>query len=183
MFFGNHKNKLESGAVYFNFVDSIALFNKQSEIEQKKSIICRARQNGISNYLDYDYIYHLDLDIKMYYKNLTEEQYYNALVYFNEGIYQFNKFIEYRNNQFLPYKNDIEIKGNLEEIDELFTKSLKQLNEIKQPSLIIKNSISQLKVNIKQAQADLVNQKEKLDVYFETFKEYRLNLSRDSLIN
>ena len=159
------------------------MFNKQSEIEQKKSIICRARQNGISNYLDYDYIYHLDLDIKMYYKNLTEEQYYNALVYFNEGIYQFNKFIEYRNNQFLPYKNDIEIKGNLEEIDELFTKSLKQLNEIKQPSLIIKNSISQLKVNIKQAQADLVNQKEKLDVYFETFKEYRLNLSRDSLIN
>jgi hypothetical protein len=93
----------------------------------------------------------------------------------------FNEFIEYKNNKFLPYKKDIEITTMIDEIEGLFTLSMDQLSNIENPTETLKNSIIQLKESIYQAQADLINQKEKLNSYFETFKIYRENLSQDSL--
>jgi len=98
---------------YFNFIDSILIYEKQSKIERLLSSSKRIESNGISNYLDFDNLYHIHLDIKNYYQSISKKQYGNALNYYNEGIFLYNEYIEYKNRYYLPYKSDDEIKQML----------------------------------------------------------------------
>jgi len=175
-------SNFESERKPLDYLACIAQYEKQSKIERMVSEIYRIESNGINNYLDYDNLYHKKFNIKYYYILQAEEKYNTAVGYFNDGIYKFNEFIEYKNNKFLPYKKDIEIRAMIEEIENLFNLSLEQLNKVENENEILENSLNQLKTNIYQAQADIIIQKERLNSYFETFKVYRENLAHPDSI-
>ncbi len=172
---------VERETPYFNYIDSLKRYENQSKIERILSARTRIELNGINNYLDYDNLYHLKFNISYEYKIVVEEKYNIAISYFNEGIYKFNEYITYRNNQYLPYRGDIEIYRMIEDIERLLYLSIEELNKIEKPIEVMGNSIIQLRKNINKTNTDILFEKEKLNSYFETFKIYREKLSQDSL--
>lgn len=162
---------------YFNFIDTVLIYEKQSKIERLLSSSKRIESNGISNYLDYDNLYHIKFNIKNYYQRITKEQYNNALNYFNEGIFLFNEYIEYKNKYYLPYKSDEEIRQILDNINDTFNLSLIQLEGIENIPTNLEKSIKQLEKLVQQTLNDLTYQKENLDKYLITSKKYRETLS------
>lgn len=161
---------------YFNFIDTMLLFEKQSKIERLLSSGKRIESNGISNYLDYDNLYHIKFNIKSYYQKITEEQYSNALNSYNEGIFLFNQYIEYKNRNYLPYKEDEAIKQMLDNISDTLNLSLIQLEGIENIPPVLERSIKQLERLVQQALADVAYQKVNLDKYLVTCKKYRETL-------
>ena len=161
---------------YFNFIDTILIYDKQSKIERLLSSSKRIESNGICNYLDYDNLYHIKFNIKSCYLKITEEQYSNALNSYNEGIFLFNEYIEYKNRNYLPYKKDEEIKQILDNISDTLNLSLIQLEKIENVPPTLEKNIKQLERLVQQALADLAYQKVNLDKYLKTCKKYRETL-------
>jgi len=173
----NSKNKK-----YFNFIDTILIYEKQSKIERLLSSGKRIESNGISNYLDYDNLYHIKFNIKNYYHKLTEEQFSNALNSYNEGIFLFNEYVEYKNRNYLPYKSDEEIKQILDNISDTLNLSLIRLEGIENIPPILEKNIKQLKRLVQQTMNDLAYQKDNLDKYLVTCKKYRETISNSDEI-
>lgn len=121
--------------------------------------------------------YHINIDIKNYYQNISKKQYGNALNYYNEGIFLYNEYIEYKNRYYLPYKSDDEIKQMLENINDTFSLSLIQLKKIEDIPLYLDKSIKQLERLVQQAKNDLAYQKDNLEKYLIISKNYRETLS------
>lgn len=169
-------SKSSNKMVYFNYIDTIKIYEQQSKFEQLLSSIKRIESNGIANYLDYVYL----RDAKLNYRKIDDQTYNVAVKYYNDGIYMANDYIHYANNYFLPYKSDSEIKQMLEEINHQYILSLEQLDKIKNPSLNLQNNIQQLRRSIDQALSDLENIKNDLDKYLEIAKKYREKLMENT---
>lgn len=158
---------------YFNYIDTIKTYQKQSEFERLLSSINRIESNGITNYLDYVYL----RDAKLNYRKLDEQTYNIAVKYYKNGIYMANDYVHYANNYFLPYKSDSEIKQMLTDINRQYIISLEQLDKIENPSSNLQTNIQQLRKSIAQALDNLEDLKYDLDKYLEIAKKYRENLA------
>jgi len=169
-FHNGMSESINEQTAYFNFVDSIKVYENQSDIEQSFSSSLRIESNGISCYLDYHNLYSIRF-------NIAKEIHNIALNYYNEGIYMSNEYISYANNYYLPYKSDTEIKQILEDIDYRFNLALKQLEKNENLTLVLENEILHLKKSIIQALFELEKQKNNLDKYLDIAKKYRENLS------
>lgn len=164
-------SKSSNSMVYFNYIDTIKIYEKQSIFEQLLSSINRIESNGITNYLDYVYL----RDAKLNYRKLDEQTYNIAVKYYNDGIYMANDYIYYANKYFLPYKSDSEIRQMLNDINYKYILSLEQLDKLENPSANLNSNIQQLRKSIGQALNDLENQKNDLNKYLEIAKKYREN--------
>lgn len=165
--------KPRNGMVYFNYIDTIKIYEKQSIFEQLLSSINRIESNGITNYLDYAYL----RDAKLNYGKLDEQKYNIAVNYYNDGIYMANDYIHYANKYYLPYKSDSEIRQMLNNVNSKYILSLEQLDKIENPSSNLNSNIQQLRKSIGQALNDLENQKNNLDKYLEIAKKHRETLA------
>lgn len=175
--FHNGMSKTKNEITYFNFIDSIKIYENQSSIERLLASSSRIESNGICSYLDYDNLYSIRFNIKVHYKTLDEERYKTAYYYYNDGIYMLNEYINYANNYYLPYKSDAEIKQILEDIDNLFNLALTHLAENENGTSSLENEILQLKKLINQAIVELKEHKASLHKYLEIAKKYRESLS------
>jgi len=169
----NRKHKFD----YIFFLDQ---FENQNEIERMLSTKKRIELNGVSNYLDYVNLYHLNAKIIRNYKLKAEEKFNTALSHYNDAIFLLNEYIEYRNKYYLPYKSDNEIKKLLTNVENELIISLNRLDEIEHRSQIMNQRIAQIKKIIRQALNDVYFQQEKLDKYLETAKEYRKNMAKNN---
>ena len=171
------KSKPDNKEFFFNFIDTIKTYEKQSEIEQLANTYIRIKTNGVTSYLDQQNLYHLRLK---YYHRTIEEQYNLSLKFYYDGMYLSNKYIDYKNNYYLPYKNDSYIKQMLIDIENKFNLSLFHLEEIKNPSSNVKINVSHLYKSIKKELVNLNENKNKLDMYLEIAKNYRKSLTQDN---
>lgn len=163
---------------YFNFRDSIEKYEKQSDIERLTSSSQRIELNGISCYLDYDYLYDLRFNIEVNSRVLDEEVYKVAVNYYNDGVYMLNEYISYANKYYLPYKSDSEIKQMLKDIGATFNLALSQLKKEKYRTSTLDRDIIQLRKSINQALIELNKQNESLEKYLEIAKKYREKFSK-----
>jgi len=170
-------SKSNNDEAFFNFMDTLSVYEKQTEIERLISICSRTKSNGISSYLDYDKIRHLNSEIKDSYNNRNIKQYNLALKNFNEGIILSNEYIDYQNKYYIPYKSDEDIIKMLDEIEQLFNLSLSQLKLIKNISSNLKINIDHLYMSIDISLNDLNDTKMKLEKYLKIAKDYRKSLS------
>ena len=170
------KTGINTQKPYFNFEDTLLLFEKETEIEKLESSSRRIEKNGVKNSLIFDRLQHNKREIEYYNNKLLVETYNSAVNLCNEGINQLNSFIEYRNKQFTPKKSDKEIQQMVDLIEQTLNNSREKLNEIKKPDSNIANSMIQLNKSIDEATRNLNEQKAFLDKYFKTGKMFRKSL-------
>ena len=165
---------------YFNFMDSIKLYENQSNIDQLKSSAYRVEKNGVKNSLIFDRLQHLKIEIEN--DKIAKENdrlktiidlYNSAIVDYNEGINAFNEFINYRNTQFTPPKTDIEIQKMLDISDSKLTESKIKLGQISKPDVNTANLIIQLTKSLDAANEQLKAQNDWLKLYLSKGKIQR----------
>ena len=161
---------------FFNFVDTLQLFEKQSEIEQLISSSNRIEKNGVKNSLVFDRLQHNKLEIEYYNNKKVVDNYNSAVNSFNSGINLLNVFIDYRNKQFTPKRPDAEIKQMVDTVDYLFNQARLQLNTLKNPDSNLATSITQLNKSLNDATVNLNDQKAFVDKYLKAGKLTRKSL-------
>lgn len=181
--FKDGKSKSNNKEMFFNFTDTLKVYEKQSEIDRLNSICYRIKINLISSYLDLDNLNHLKTEITNRIDRKCEKQYNLALKYFNKGVILSNEYVSYQNKYFMPYRSDAEVKRMLDDIGNEFNSSLSQLNLIITSSSYLKINIDHLYSSIDIALNNLNNTKLKLEKYLKIAKVYRKSLSQEKEVN
>jgi hypothetical protein len=167
------QNKTKS---YFNFNDSIQAYEKQSHIDQLISSAYRVEKNGVKNSLVFDRLQHLKLEIENHKQTKTIELYNSAIVDYNDGIYGFNDFINYRNKQFTPKKTDPEIQNMIDVADNKLKEAKTKLGEISNSDVNTIKMIQQLTKSIEDATSHVKEQQDWLKIYFSKSKFARKSM-------
>lgn len=167
------KTQINNKKEFFNFVDTLQQFEKQSAIEQLISSSSRIEKNGVKNSLVFDRLQHNKREIEYYNNKKIVDNYNSAVNSFNSGINLLNVFIDYRNKQFTPKRPDAEIKQMVDTVDYLFNQTRLQLNTIKNPDSNLATSITQLNKSLNDTTVNLNDQKAFVDKYLKAGKLYR----------
>ncbi|MEO6454714.1 MAG: transglutaminase domain-containing protein [Ginsengibacter sp.] len=170
------KTQQNKAKPYFNFKDSIQVFEKQSHIDQLISSAYRVEKNGVKNSLVFDRLQHLKLEIENDRQTKTVNLYNSAVVDYNAGINGFNDFINYRNKQFTPKKSDPEIQSMLDVADNKLKEAKIKLGQISNPDINATNMIGQLTKSIDDASAQMKEQQDWVKLYFSKSKSGRKSM-------
>jgi transglutaminase/protease-like cytokinesis protein 3 len=161
---------------YFNFIDSINVFEKQEHVEQLESAAARIEKNGLKNSLLFDRLQHIKLEIENIRQNKVVDLYNGAAADYNEGINSFNTYSQYWNKQFTPVKPDAEIQQMLDTVAAKFKAAKEKLSKIINPRTDISAVMVQLNKSIDDAERQLKEQQEWLTNYFSKSKSKRKSM-------
>jgi Transglutaminase-like superfamily len=162
--------------LFFNFKDTIQAYEKQSHIDQLISSAYRVEKNGVKNSLVFDRLQHLKLEIENDRQTKTINLYNSAVIDYNEGINDFNNFINYRNKQFTPKKTDPEIQNMIDVATIKLKEAKVKLEQISNPDVNTTNMIRQLTKSIDDASTHVTEQQNWLKVYFSKGKSGRKSM-------
>ncbi len=174
--FKEGKTQQNKSKSYFNFIDSIQVYEQLNHIDQLISSAYRVEKNGVSNSLIYDRLQHLKLEIEHDKQNKAVNLYNSAVADYNEGINDFNTFIKYKNNQFTPKKTDIEIQNMIDVADNKIKESQIKLGQIMNPDENILNMKNQLSKSIENISTQVKEQQNWLKLYFSKGKAGRASM-------
>jgi hypothetical protein len=173
------QTQVNTSKPYFDFMDTLEVYEKKSEIDQLTAASDRIEKNGVSNSIIYDRLQHNRREIE-YLKskiNVAKTNQYNDAVHsYNESINLLNDFINYRNKQFTPLKPDLQLKEMLDTVDTALDKARIQLLQIKEPELNLTMMMTQLNKMIDDMGTNLNEQKSFLNKYLATPKFFRKGL-------
>ena len=162
---------------YFSYSDSIAAYEKLSEVEKDAAAARRIEGNGIKNALVFNQLQNLKRSIEIYNSekkvsnnNAKVDLYNSAVADYNEGANNFKDFIDYRNNQFKPTRPDAEIQAMFDAAYNKITAANNKLNQVKDPDPNIASMMITFHKSIDDAMTHLDEQKEWLAKYFSKSK-------------
>ena len=161
---------------YFNFVDSLAVYNQQSAYDRLVAANRRIAQNGARNKMVFEKITQNKREIDYIDNNRSIDKYNLSVSSFNNGVRYLNRFVEYRNTQFTPLRPDYEIRQMLDSASYSLEFSRKNMNEIGNPDSAITAAMAQLNKLLDDATTHLNAQKAFLEKYFKTGKGSRKTL-------
>jgi hypothetical protein len=171
---GNTKQNITKP--FFNFKDSIQIFEKQSHIEQLISSAYRIEKNGLKNSMIFDRLQHIKYEIENDKQNKIVSLYNSAIADYNEGVNAFNEFINYKNKQFTPNKTDSEIQRMVDVPDNKLNEAKVNLQQISNPDANTANMIKQLNKSVDDVSIQLKEQKDWLKQYFVKSKSARKSM-------
>ncbi len=188
--FYDGKTQQNKSKAFFNFPDSIKVYETLNPLEKLIASATRIEKNGVKNSMIFDRLQHTKLEIEYERNKIANKQleaenkrqtknvdlYNSAVVDFNDGIKDFNKFIEYRNKQFTPVKTDSEIQNMLDVADNKFKEARRKLNEIVNPDANIARLILQAGNSINETYTQVQEQQDWLKVYFSKGKFARKSM-------
>ena len=123
---------------YFNFIDSIAAYEKLDSNSKMKETVKRIEKNRIRNSLIIERVLNLKYNIENNRiktlnkeRKLINELYNSAVQNHNIAIKKFNVYIDLRNNFFVPQIQDSLIKELLDSVDIYFNIAKGQLDLVK----------------------------------------------------
>lgn len=159
-----------------NFIDSISIYEKQTEFDQKLSVIQRIESYNPINSQILQYLSDLKSELNVFQSNQSIEIFNAATQSLNQAINDLNDFINYRNKQFTPKRSDVGIKLMLESVETLFMRYKTEIDKIKHTDPMIRNSISDANKAYQSAYEAYNEQKAFLDKYLSTGKFFRKSL-------
>ena len=115
---------------YFNFSDSVTAYMEMDSLHKFQSAALRIQKYGLINTRVKENYSVIKMNIEMQQQDKQLEWYNASMASLNEVAAILNKFIEYRNNQFIPEKSDSELSTLLDGIDERIESSQKNLDEV-----------------------------------------------------
>jgi hypothetical protein len=161
---------------YFNFIDSIHVYENQGHIDQLISSAYRVEKNGVKNSLIFDRLRHLKLEIENDRQMGKINLYNSAVADYNDGINGFNEFIHYWNKQFTPAKTDSAIQTMVDAPCNKLKDAKNKLAQISNPDTSTTNLISQLSKSIDNILGQITEQQDWLKVYFSKSKSKRKSM-------
>lgn len=161
---------------FFQFNDSIQVYEKLNHTDQLISSAYRVEKNGVKNAMIFDRLRHLKMEIEHDKQSKIINLYNSAVADYNAGVNDFNRFIDYRNKQFTPLKTDPEIQAMLDTPDTELKLAKTKLTQINNPDANTTNLIQQLTKSIDDASNHVKEQQDWLDIYFTKSKLGRKNM-------
>ena len=161
---------------FFNFNDTLQIYEKMSHIDQLISSAYRVEKNGMRNSLVFNRLQYLKLEIENYKQTEIVNFYNSSVVDYNDGINLLNEFINYRNKQFTPTKTDPEIQTMLDMVNNKLQEAKIKLEQISNPDANTLNMIRQLEKSIGDALNQLKEQQVWLNQYFSKGKAGRKSM-------
>jgi hypothetical protein len=104
--FYNGKTLINKSKKYFDYENEILKYEKLTEIDKLIGSAERIEKNGVKNAMIFDRLSYKKREIE----NKRFEDFNHIVTLYNEGVNEFNAFIDYRNKQFKPIVSDDEIK-------------------------------------------------------------------------
>lgn len=170
-FYDGSLNK--DGAVsFFNYADSIAVFEKQDTLTRLENTLRRVKACGIKNtptFMEVDYLQKSITTINYNFLNTAGQ-------FCNDASALFNKYIQYYNNQFTPEKPEPEVSKMLTDIDSLLALSKSNLSRVNVTNNDIAKSYSSIENLSKDISGRTQEQKAFVEKYYKTKKMFRKNL-------
>jgi hypothetical protein len=177
---------------YFNYPDSIRVYEALPPIQQEIAAVVRVEKNGLRNSLVFDRLQHLKLDIENNRRkeendrqiveaekhNKAGREYDAALSEYNSAVNRFNDFINYHNVEFKPEKPDQEIQAMIDTCDHSLKMARSRLSQINTTDTQIQTLITTLNKSIDDLTARVVEQQEWLKKYFSKGKMGRKSMFR-----
>lgn len=160
--FYNRNTSIDEKKSFFNYVDSIAKYDNESELEKLESSIYRIKQIGITNVLIYR-------ELKYMSDEIMTKKYNIAVNLYNESITQLNKSIMIW-NEFNPDKNTKTITQLLDSSEYSLTLCQYKLSLIKDPSGFIETSINQLYTLLEIVETSIKDLRSSIIKYLDTRK-------------
>ncbi len=154
---------------FFNFKDSLQVYEQQSQTEKLVSSARRIEANGIRNGMIFDRLQHIKMEIENGKINL----YNSAGVSYNEAINSLNAFIDYRNHQFIPQKEDADIQRMIDTVYTKLAETSAKLDSISNPDRNTATLVSQLTKATADAEVHAKEQQDWLTVYISKSKSKR----------
>ncbi|MBV9963817.1 MAG: hypothetical protein JO072_16360 [Parafilimonas sp.] len=174
---------------FFNFTDSIALYEQQSRIEQLQNEARRIEKNGLKNSMIFDRLQHIKMEIendKVQAENERQNKlaafYNSAAANYNEAVNVFNAFIDYRNHQFKPEKTDTEIQAMLDSTNSKLTSAKNNLNAVKDVNENMQTQLTQFQKSIADLDIHIKEQQDWLNEYFSKSRSKRKLMFYDKKI-
>ncbi len=115
---------------YFNYPDSICLYENQDLVTRNKAVILRIEKYQVKNKAVREQLKFLREEMETEKQNRAVRQYNAAVSDYNSGIASLNAFIHYRNAQFIPQQPEPEIREMISRAIELLKSSLEKLKKI-----------------------------------------------------
>lgn len=119
---------------FFSYKDSIKIWELQKPLEQLKASARRIEANGVKNSMIYDRLFHIRQTVAYYQDSVEVTNYNTASKNYNDAVTEYNEFIHFRNNQFLPKKEDNEIRQMIDVADKHLAAARAKLDALLQPS-------------------------------------------------
>lgn len=176
------KTAQNKSKIFFNYIDSIKVYEQQNYIEQVIASSNRIEKNGVKNSLIFDRLQHLKLEIENERQNKSVSLYNAAVANYNSSINDFNAFIQYRNKQFQPVKPDNEIQSMIDTANTKLKSAKIKLQQINNADGNLNSLISQLNKSISEFAGPLKEQQDWLTLYFSKGKSKRKSMFYDKKI-
>lgn len=158
---------------FFNYKDSLRLYESKNHIDQLISTSYRIEKNGVKNAMVFDRLNHIKVELENDRIATSTNAYNVAVVYYNEAIRHLNNFIQYRNKQFNPIKPDADIQQMIDVAFKNIEDANVKLAEIKNPDVATTSLISNLKKSINDINVNIKEQLDFLTLYFSKGKAKR----------
>ncbi len=164
---------------YFNYVDSIKLYEHQNHTDQLNAAAYRIEKNGLKNSMIFDRLQHIKIEIendKISADNKKANIYNEALAYYNNAVKALNDFIDYRNHQFKPAKTDAEIQAMIDSTNAKLNKAKENLRQINNPSSTLETLLSQFRKSVVDLGGSIKEQQDWLNLYFSKSQSKRRSM-------
>jgi len=165
---GNFRNV--SSWPYFNFRDTLFVYERESTLDQYISSARRMEQNGMQNAFIEAKLRVLYDKIEFVRNKEKARRYHSAVDTYNEGIRKLNKLIQCSNNRYLPERDSMEWIQMTDSVANFFTAAMATVEEIKNADEEAMETISKLTGAIHDSMRILNEQKTFLEVYLKSRK-------------
>ncbi len=122
---------------YFNFMDSISLYQKTDSLSKYLAALSRIERNGVPAAKSGIKMKQIKMEVELIYQDRDMAFYNEAVADYNYAISIFNSFITYRNNQFEPAKKDDEVQKMFNDIIKQVSEANLRLNEVNSSKAIL----------------------------------------------
>jgi transglutaminase/protease-like cytokinesis protein 3 len=168
---------------YFDFIDSLHVYETQNRIDQLIFSSYRIEINGVKNSLIFDRLHHnkleieyIKLEIENDRRNKDIDLYNSTVSNYYEATSNFNVFIQYHNKQFTPIKSDQEIQKMIDTVASILKDANSKLIQIKNPDKSTGALISQINKSINELSIQVKEQQDWLTIYFSKNKLKRKSM-------
>jgi hypothetical protein len=167
---------LNTSRPVFNYEDTLTQHIKLSEIDQVRNIARRIEANGVKSSMILQMLQHFR-NKELYFKNVELNKQADSLniasTLANDAVIEFNRFIEFKNKQFTPKKEDKEIERMLVDVQSKVNNATLIIARVKTDEPSFKVSISQINTIIEDLQKRVTEEKIFVDKYLKTKKLLR----------
>jgi hypothetical protein len=152
------RNRVESAPAVFNFKDSINNYIKSDSLSRYLGSFSRIKNFDWPPSMIDTRLKQLKLEIELIYQDRDMAFYNSAVQNYNDAISIYNVFVNYKNNQFQPAKNDQEIKNLFTQITNKITTAQQKLKDLSHSQATLVLDAGDIAYQLKQLAASVSEQ-------------------------